>query len=71
MRHCWVNPNFFINGRIKVLHCIDAANVALKYLIGHKSIKEIITQSQAMILRLLLVTGQQDQHKKNWHTVWL
>jgi hypothetical protein len=73
MRHCWVNPNFFINGRIKVLHCIDAANAALKYLVGHKSIKvnEIITQkAETMIVRLLLVTGQH-QHKKNWHTVWL
>jgi hypothetical protein len=60
MRHCWVNPNFFINGRIKVLHCIDAANAALKYLVGHKSIKvkKIITQAQAIILRLLLVIGQ-------------
>jgi hypothetical protein len=53
--------------RIKVLHlvhCIDEGNAAKTYLVGHRSIKvkdEIITQ--AMILRLLLMTGYH-LHKK-------
>jgi hypothetical protein len=40
------------------MHCIDAGNAALKYLVDHRSIKvkEIITL-EAMILRLLLMTG--------------
>ncbi len=47
-------PYLLINGRMKGLHVIHAA---LKYLVGHRSIKvkEIITQ--AMILRLLLTSG--------------
>jgi hypothetical protein len=36
-------PYLLINGRIKglhVIHCIDAGNAALKYLVGHKLKKE-------------------------------
>jgi hypothetical protein len=41
-----------------VMHCIYAGNAALKYLVGHRSIKvkEIITL-EALILRLWLTTG--------------
>jgi hypothetical protein len=62
-----------INGRIKglhVIHCTDAGNEALKYLAGHRSIKEKEINTQAMILRLLLMTGYH-LHKKNLHIVWL
>jgi hypothetical protein len=49
------------NGKMKgfnVMHCIYAGNAALKYLVGHRSIKvkEIITL-EALILRLWLTTG--------------
>jgi hypothetical protein len=47
----WENLRF-----IHVIHCIDGGYETLKHLAGHAGIKvkEIITQ--AMILRLLLVT---------------
>jgi hypothetical protein len=62
-----------IDGRTKglhVIHCIDAGNATLKYLVGYRSIniEEIITQ--AMILRLLLMTCEH-LHKINLHVVWL
>jgi hypothetical protein len=66
-------PKLLIDGRIKglhVIHCIDAGNEALRYLVGHRSIiiEEIITL--AMILRLLLMTCEH-LHKLNLHIVWL
>jgi hypothetical protein len=45
---------------LHVIHSIDAANAALKCLVGHRSkrVKEIITQAMMILSRLLLlVTG--------------
>jgi hypothetical protein len=39
------------------MNCIDADNAALKYLVGHRSIKVKEIIAQAMILRLLLMAG--------------
>jgi hypothetical protein len=63
MRH-WVNP-IVNNGRMKgfnAIHCIYAGNEALKYLVGHRSlkVKEIITKT--MFLRwLLMITPAQEK----------
>jgi hypothetical protein len=59
VRESWkqdmVKPKFSINGRMEGLHVIG--NAALKYLVGNRSIKVEETITQAMVLRLWLMTG--------------
>jgi hypothetical protein len=56
------------------MHCIDAGNAALKYLVGHRSIKvkEIITLTAGSDDPEIVADDRlQHLNKNNLHTVWL